>query len=388
MEEEDLYRSVAEADAFLEDEEDRAPTHPPAVRRRQQESGGISAEDLASLRKKFTFLSEFSDAFIRSQRTGDLLKMESTAIKIKLLERSTDHDDKLASNRMELENNVVKLGAAEDNRWTKLHPARFLPGMACSTKKMWVMAREELGLVGGRPVGCYDMGSVGMGGFVTNRGWCELANPGSSKISLRMFSINNCGSKMSSGKVGRGDRDHEMEDILELGEFKVALRALRVAASFVAPWNFSFIALENFLIQCNFCNSDLAGIDRQAQILTQFVDYVLGENANKWRDGEPFLDSSALRGHWESFFAARPQSGLATKNRQKDTSSSGQKQKSGQKRTWVDICFEWNVGKCPKSATDCKTWRGTPLRHVCNHIADRSKPNVYCEKAHTRQGNH
>ena len=72
--------------------------------------------------------------------------------------------------------------------------------MACSTKKMWTEAREQLGLTGGKPVGCYDMGSVGMGGFVTNKGWIELANPSSSKISLRMFTINNCGSKLMGGK--------------------------------------------------------------------------------------------------------------------------------------------------------------------------------------------
>jgi len=145
-----------------------------------------------------------------------------------------------------------------------------------------------LGLTGGKPVSCIDMGLVGMGGFVTNLVWSKLAILESSKISQRMFIINNCGAKISSGKIGRSNRDHNMEDILKLGEFKVALRALRVAlralrvaASFLAPWNFSFIALENFRIQSNFCNSDLVGVDCQAQILTQFVNYVLEENANK-----------------------------------------------------------------------------------------------------------
>jgi len=163
------------------------------------------------------------------------------------------------------------------------------------------------------------MGLVGMGGFVTNLGWSKLAILESSKISLRLpedVIINNCGAKISSGKIGRSNRDHKMEEILELGEFKVALRALRVAASFLAPWNFSFVALENFIIQSNFCNLDLVGVDRQAQILTQFVNYMLEENNNKWQDGEPFLDSSALKEHWESFCVARPQSGPANKKRQ------------------------------------------------------------------------
>jgi len=384
-----LIINTEEAEAYIEDEDDRGPASrgPTNARKRPLDTGAMSEADMASLKRKLPFLADFSDNFIRSQTTGDLLKMESTAIKLKMLERSTDHDDRLASNRMSLEDNGVILSRGEDNRWTKLHPARFLPGMACSTKKMWTEAREQLGLTGGKPVGCYDMGSVGMGGFVTNKGWIELANPSSSKISLRMFTINNCGSKLMGGKSD-ATKDQELNDIVELGEFKVALRAMRVAASFVAPWNFSFVAIENFLVQSNFCAADLGNLDKQAQILTQFVDYVLGENSNKWRDSEPFLDTTALKGHWESFFAARPQSGLAAKAKQ----SSQQAQKkppTTQRRPWIDICFDWNNGRCLKAPGQCKSLRGTDLRHVCSWVLDRSKtPPVYCEKNHPRLGNH
>ena len=387
-----LDHDVEEAMGYLEDEEDREAPRSLQPPRKRARDGGMTKEDIASLRRKFPFLTEFSDSFIQGQTTGDLLKMESTSIKMKMLERSTDVDDKLATNRMNLEDDMKFLPAGEDNRWTVLHPGRFLPGMACTARKMWMAARKEVGLTGYKPVGCYDMGAVGMGGFVTNKGWCELANPSSSKISIRMFSINNCGAKMSQGKGGTSSKDGDLDDIVELGEFKVALRAMRIAASFVAPWNYSYVALENFLIQANFCQSDIGMLDKQAQILTQFVDYVLGENSNKWRDSEPFLDTNSLKGHWDSFFAARPQSGVASRSKQKEGSQNmKQKQQvstSQVKRAWVDICFEWNMGKCSKAPGACLFSRGTPLRHVCNFVADRNKPNTYCEKAHARLGNH
>jgi hypothetical protein len=404
MGEDTMTMNVGEASEYLEDEEDRDKVGVDRTssrvqlpsRKRVFEDTGLAKEDLASLRRKFPFLVDFTDNFIRTQTTGDLLKMESTAMKMRMMERSTDYDDKLAMNRMSLEDDVRMVQAGEDNRWTKLHAGRFLPGMACTARKMWLTARSEVGLTGAKPVGCYDMSAVGMGGFVTNRGWCELANPSSSKISLRMFSINNCGAKVGQGKLsGAVNRDAELEDIVELGEFKVALRALRIAMSFVSPWNYSIVALENFLIQSNFCQVDIGNLTQQAQILTQFVDYVLGENSNKWRDSEPFLDTSALKGHWDSFFAARPQSSVAAKFRQKENGQQKQKQQQGgpaipalAKRAWVDICFGWNVNKCSKQAGTCMSSRGTPLRHVCNFIADPNKPNAYCEKAHPRVGNH
>jgi hypothetical protein len=67
---------------------------------------------------------------------------------------------------------------------------------------------------------------------------------------------------------------------MEVGELQLALRTLRTAASFIAPWNMSFTALENFLINSKFCREDLQGVDKPAALLSQFIDYVLMENAN------------------------------------------------------------------------------------------------------------
>jgi hypothetical protein len=338
--------------------------------------------DIACLKRKYPFLADFSDAFIRSTGPGDLMKMESTSIKIWEKERSRDCEERLANNKMAMASTVKQIPAGEDNRWTILHQGRFLAGAACSAAKLWITAREAIGLSGLPAVACYDMAAVGLGGVITPRGWIELHNPASSKISLRMFSINNCGARINSGK-SNSVLDVTMADIAELGEFKLALRAMRAAASFVRPWDFSFLALESFLLQSNFCSVDLAGLDKQASILTQFVDYILSENSNKFRDGEPFLSTGALKASWDAFFGARPQAALGGRSHNKNFKEKGSTKKPevGPAR-FLNICFAWNKGLCLKSAGSCTSKRGTPLKHICNFLPDLSKPDQVCGKDH------
>ena len=97
----------------------------------------------------------------------------------------------------------------------------------------------------------------------------------------------------------------------EMGKLKCALRVLREAMVFVHPWNKSVSAIEGFLIQNQYCTSDLEGLEKQAQILSQLIDYCLRENSNRWRGHEAFLTVSKLKGTWSSFFGARPQALLA-----------------------------------------------------------------------------
>jgi hypothetical protein len=344
----------------------------------------MSDGDVATLRRKFPFLADFSDEFIRTRPTEALLKMETTSIKMRELERGRDADEKLCSNKMTLEETITAVMAGVDNRTSQLHTGRYLAGAACSTKRQWLKARQVIGLTGQPPIGSYDLASVGLAGYVTSRGWVELHNPSSTKIKLQHFSINNC-----SAKIGRSGKDGDSRDsdILELAEFKLALRALRTAANFVRNWDFSFLALEGFLLQTNFCEKDIGSLEHRAMVLTKFVNYVLGQNADHWRDSEGFLSTGELSTHWASFIGAMPQSSKQKQKTEKKPSSGGDKHDST-KRKWLDICFAWNNGVCIKAAADCKSSRGTPLRHVCNYAADKSKPDQVCGKDHARMSFH
>ena len=251
------------------------------------------------------------------------------------------------------------------------------------------------------PISTYDMNSIGLGGYVSKKGWVEIHDVGSDNLSLKMFNINGCGNKISSASSSE-----EFKDIVELGEFKLALRVAREALSFAHPWNKSICAIEGFLIQSNFCNSDLNGVDKPAAILTQFVDYIFGENADRWRAQEPFLNTGDLRGSWASFFGAKPVSSLqkTKQNNGGGGGGGGAKQKDGGHKDWGkggggkgffkfpgffdDICRMYNFGKCVKPSGTCTTLGGIPLRHVCNFRQDMTKPDKVCGKDHPCTGNH
>ena len=375
----------------------RNPLHSPL---QQQSSPAITDGDIAALKRKFPFLQEYSDAFIRHAKPDCLVKLEATNLKMKEAERGRDNDDRLAANRLALSSQPKTVQAGQDDRCSTLHEGRFLAGACCSTTKLWLKARELQGLTGAPPLGNYDMASLGLGGCTTSRGWVDIANPGSARQSIKSFSLNNCGQRVA----GSSSKDNkEDKEFTELGEFSTALRTMRTAVSLVHPWNYSVVALENFLLNSKFCNSDIGGLEKQAAILTRFVDYVLSENASKWRDHEPFLTAGELKNTWHAFFSALPQSHLARRNHNnnKPGSSGSNSFKRHQESTtsnkapakqwslpYIDVCYKWNRGFCNKPANSCTTSAGRPLRHVCDERTDPSNLAVFCGQAHKRVDAH
>jgi hypothetical protein len=352
----------------------------------------ISSQDLSVLKMRFPRLREFSDEFLQARSMEELLKIESTSLKVKDAERKGDIEDRLAVNKQNLEANAVKIMSGSDDRWSILHPARFLAGAACSSKKVWCSARSSIDVNGHPPVANYDLTSVGLGGFVTSKGWIELHNPGSTKMALKLFNINNVGAKGHS--AGKNSSAAEgLDEISEIGEFKLALRTLRTAAQFVCPWNHSFLAIEGFMLQNDFCMSELAGTDCPAATLTQFVDYILHENANRWRDLECYISTGELKGYWTSFSSARPKVLLKKRDNFKNQNQGSNKKFLSQfgklpnnhpriNMPFTDACKAYNMGKCNKPAGSCTTMKGTPLKHICNY-SDLSNPNaVACGQQH------
>ena len=299
---------------LMEEEEVRAKPGP----RQAQRPGTMSDDDIKLLKAKHSFLNDFSDNFIRLTPIGDLMKIESTVMKAREMERSREADDKLAANKAALLSTFTTVKEGKDNRQTVLHPARFLAGAACSSTRQWLAAREVLGTGPLPAVGSYDMGSAGLAGHVSAKGWAELHNMASCKLSIRQFSINSCGTR-SSGK-----KNLDEEDSMDVGEFKLALRAMRTAFQLALPWNHSVLALEGFFFQNNFCFSDLANVEKKAFFLVKFTDYVLGQNADRWRDSEPFLTAGDLKAAWASFFGSQPHSTLKPQGQKKQPQTSRQ----------------------------------------------------------------
>lgn len=342
---------------------------------------------LAGIIKRHRFLAEYPREVLDTTPLETLLKLETTSIKLRNLEKAGDIHEKLANNRDSLEEDFSMVEGGRDNRCTVISRARFLPGLTCSAVKTWSEARETIGTKGLKPVATYDMGAVGLAGFITNKGWIELHNPGSSSLSLKMFSINNCGAVSNKELKDGGE---ELQDIAEIGEFKCALRAMREAMHQVMPWNLSISAIEGFFCNNNYCHKDLEGVDKKASLLTSFVDYILKENSNKWRGREPFLTTPELKGAWDNFFGARPQAMI--KGKKEGPKKDGYRFRMVDNKTAMlyrdDICVNFNAGRCIKAPGTCTTKAGRPLRHVCNHRADPNNWTNMCGASHAAIFNH
>jgi hypothetical protein len=354
-------------------------------------SGNISPQDLQVLKEKFPQLAEFSDSFLRSRTMDELLRIESTSLRIKDAERARESEDRLAANKVALQTKFYEVPAGRDNRWNELHPARFLPGCAATAIKQYTTSREVIGLVGPPPLGCYDMSSVGMGGFVTPKGWLELGTQGSSKLKVEYFNLNNA-AKSTTSKVPEGE-DSEMKDV---SEFELALCTLRSAAQFACPWNYSYLALENFLYSKQFCKAELKNDPNPARTLCQFSNFVVGENSSHWRDGTGFLTPNELAGYWSAFIGARPQAKAAEAPAAeqaaapKPAAAQQQSKPQAKKRKYpfVDICSKWNTGNCQKAAGACYNFRGIPMRHCCNWRDPAVQNAQPCTGNHQRVGFH
>jgi len=330
----------------------------------------MSSISLEGLKKRHQFLCEYPEELLSSTNLDTILKLESTSMKLRALEKAGDSSDRLSSNRDTMESTFYAIREGRDNRSTIIDPARYLPGCGASANKIWLTGRDHVGTKGHQPIATYDMAAIGLAGHVTNKGWVELHNPGSSNLTLKLFSINNCTAR--TARAANTTESDNMEEIIELGEFKSALRVLREAMRHVHPWNPTVAALEGFFIQTNFCAANLEGLEKKATILTNFTDYVLKENSNRWRSKESFLSTPDLKGAWDSFFGARPQSMLV---KTKKPTPPGQNNFS-QPRTGTgplpfhlfreNICVMFNVGKCLKAPGQCRKKDGSVLRHVCN----------------------
>ncbi len=126
---------------------------------------------LEVLKKTFPFLNDYSDHYIMEAGVHNLIKAEKMARQFKDMDKNGKAEDKLFSNREELENVLYKVKVGQDNRLSILHRARCLLGAACSAGKLWLHARENLTDKGYPPLSSYDMQAIGLGGSVTAKGW-------------------------------------------------------------------------------------------------------------------------------------------------------------------------------------------------------------------------
>jgi hypothetical protein len=89
---------------------------PPADPAANQPAARIAAADLEILKGRFAHLADFSDQFPQSRMTDQLLRIESTSLKLRDTERGRDAEDGLHANKTALATRFTTVQAGTDNR--------------------------------------------------------------------------------------------------------------------------------------------------------------------------------------------------------------------------------------------------------------------------------
>ena len=299
---------------------------------------------------------------------------------------------RLAQNAKKLAKRPTAVEAGLDNRNNMLHQARFLGGSVYSNAELWLEAKRVLGEKGVVPLGNYDLDSLGCGGSVTPKAWQEIHNPASQELKLKLFHLPNvANSGMQAKRVNLDGGDEalsigeNLKEIADLDGYKMALNTAREAMASALPWNRSISAIVGLMTNNNYFQEDLGGNSRRATILTEFTDYVLGRNALKWENGQPFLSAEELSHVWQNWKGKRGGYFMA-KLADKDKTGQDTKKRPGQgvdKKQLSEVCRKYNAGDCPSQKDkECKTPWGKSLKHICNKYMPGGK---ICGKDHTRK---
>ena len=147
-------------------------------------SRGLSNAAKVFIRHKFLNLNDFPDHIIRDMDNVSITAQADA-------KKKSEPEDRVSQNLEELKRKPVVVQAGTDDRNSQLHSSRFLGGHVCSNRILWQKAREVLGEKGVEPLANFDLGSVGLGGHVTTRGWIELHDPSSTNLTLKLFNIKN-----------------------------------------------------------------------------------------------------------------------------------------------------------------------------------------------------
>jgi hypothetical protein len=228
-------------------------------------------------------------------------------------QKSSDPGIKMAKTLERLRLNPVTVPEGMDDRISVLHDVRFYPGTVCPSKKQWLEARKRLGIDGSEPLATYDMASAGLGGSVTNQGWIHLASPGSSGLCLKQFSSANIGNtagfnrrfSLAEGESAVNVSD-DMKEIADIKGLRHAMRTMTYAARQVMHWNHSFPALHHFLEGNDYCAAEMANCTNRVPEVVNFINHVLGVNAQNWIQEEHFITTPDLAKEFTVWYQSRP----------------------------------------------------------------------------------
>ena len=330
------------------------------------QGGQPSNQNVMAIRALVPQLAHLSDEYILSQPIDALYRLsreeKQAATQAENSKAAKGLEIRMHANAKKANDNPIFV-EGWDNRFSMLHPARFLPGAGVPVTALWLEARKIWGIEGTDPIGNFDVETISCSGCVSPRGWEMLHKPGSPEISIKMFTISNVAhSSTGSRTFSLCGEDgvlvsESWKELTDMADLKLAMRNLLMAAHLAVPWNFSFQVLDGFLQAKKYFETELSGL-KKAAILSSFIDYCLQANAALWVREAAFMDSARLTAVWASWWASRelgakadPEKGANTNSQQqqnnkfkKGGNGNGNNQGWGGQKGWKKQGFNQQQG--------------------------------------------
>jgi hypothetical protein len=235
-----------------------------------------------------------------------------------------------------------------------------------------LQARQAWESDGIPPVSNYEVLSLGLGDYITQKVWAKLHKPNARDLSIRLLSPKTVEEDWRNSE--RSDSPKEFENIRDL---KMATATLEAMIHKVTPWNFAFKTVHLFLLSIDFGESDLSGYSGKIQFLEKFIDESLRANAQNWEERKKYLSFQDLCVKWSSSLIRK--SVIVKTGGEKTKNKTGTGPKDPKKLpAW--LCKPWNEGKCPlKDYRHPSEWNPKYfVKHLCNKWVD-AKEKHCCE---------
>ena len=208
-------------------------------------------------------LEDILSLFPWAENLPSSLIQKSTLLEISSMNKSNLTSSDLSrqgmSNRLQANSKSLSApkftGSHCDNSSNELRPVRFDRFPRISIRDLMIAAKKQIPVNGIPPCDTNDLEFFSLANHVSARGWVEVHNPGSTSMTLKMFSRFNSSSSSSSSQakfsllangeaIGVGEN---YKDIFSMSELKQSLRAYQQASFMALPWYPAPTALILFL---------------------------------------------------------------------------------------------------------------------------------------------
>jgi hypothetical protein len=312
-------------------------------------------------------LKNLNDSALQTASLKDLAQIGKQRLtNSKLLSHS------MSENFETVKNFPEQVVAGSDDCTGTVHKARFLRGFVGDHQDLWLQARQSWDPEGIPAISNYEVVSLGLGDYITQKVWAKVHKPNARDLSIRMLSPKSVEDDWRSS-----DRSDSPKEFNNLHDLKMATATLEAMIHKVTPWNLAFKTVHLFMLSIDFGESELSNSSNRIQFLESFIDEALRTNAQNWEERKRFLSYQDLCVKWSSSLTRK---NIVMKSSGEKGKGKGSGAAKDPKKPPNWICKTFNEGKCAiKDSRHLSDWNPKLfVKHLCNKWVE-AKGRHCCE---------